>query len=414
MATASFERGPPVELEEKLQHTEQWTRSILESLGMSPDARDTGGEPLTIPLDEPAQPRQRKIVLGPAIADSDDDGDEDVAAPRATFLKRRHSQRDSQRRRDMLLKGKEGSRQRRRWENDRLLHVPNAQPPLPSDWEVRPTHTVHYNLPYHLAQFWDRGLREMVNERLAAEAVLRRKQLVAQQAGITGSPKSKKGKKSKKAKKSSSASGSTSASSTSTSPTFGMVTRDLRQAVKKSETIKLWVRALEEPVRQYVFAAEAARRASEGDEEIIAAVTANLSASSLEDDDDRSEIPSDPTAASDTYAVSDQDDDELVFVGRRTIVEKEAQASWKRAHREVGNQTTDSGILFDALGDGETGSFKRWIAHSLSDYYGLTSQSTNIDASNRVVYVSLRDEATRSGAGPILIPRPMWELFEAV
>lgn len=429
MATASFERGPPVELEEKLQHTEQWTRSILESLGMSPDARGTGGEPLSIPLDEPVQPRQRKIVLGPVV-DSEDEEEADAPQQRAAFLKRRHSQRDSQRRRDMLLKGKEGSRQRRRWENDRLLHVPNAQPPLPSDWEVRPTHTVHYNLPYHLAQFWDRGLREMVNERLAAEAVLRRKQLVAQQAGIA-SPKGKKGKKSKKSKSKTATTSSSSGSSTSTSPTFGMVTRDLRQAVKKSETIKLWVRALEEPVRQYVFAAEAARRATEGDEEIIAAVTANMSTSSLEEDDDRSEIPSDPTAASDTYAVSDQDDDELVFVGRRTIVEKEAQASWKRAHREVGNQPVDSGILFDALGDGETGSFKyvssprlysdcswltnrRWIAHSLSDYYGLTSQSTNIDASNRVVYVSLRDEAVRSGAGPILIPRPMWELFEAV
>ncbi|KIH86598.1 hypothetical protein SPBR_08485 [Sporothrix brasiliensis 5110] len=404
MATA-FERGPPVELEEKLQHTEEWTRSILESLGMSSDARGTGGEPLTIPLDEPVQPRQRKLVLGPVIVDSDDESDGPVA-PRATLMKRRHSQRDSQRHRDALLKGKEGSRQRRRWENDRLLHVPNAQPPLPSDWEVHPTHTVHYNLPYHVAQFWDRGLREMVNERRAAEAVLRRQQLVAQQSGTAASPRSSSKKSPKKASKKAKASGSP--KPTSPSPTFGMVTRDLRQAVKKSETIKLWVRALEEPVRQYVFAAEAARRALEGDEETVAA-----EASPSLEDDVGSDMPSDPTAASDTYAVSDEDDDELVFVGRRTVVEKEAQASWKRVHREVGNNTVDSGILFDALGDGETGSFKRWIAHSLSDYYGLTSQSTNIDASNRVVYVSLRDEAIRSGAGPILIPRPMWELFEA-
>lgn len=32
-------------------------------------------------------------------------------------LRRKSSQRDSMRRRDALLKGKEGSRQRRRWEN---------------------------------------------------------------------------------------------------------------------------------------------------------------------------------------------------------------------------------------------------------------------------------------------------------
>lgn len=119
MATA-FERGPPVEREEKLHHTEEWTRSILQSLGMSPDARGTGGELLTIPLDEPVvQPRHRKLVLvGPVIADSDNESDT-PAGPRGTgtLLKRRHSNRDSQRRRDALLKGKEGSRQRRRWEN---------------------------------------------------------------------------------------------------------------------------------------------------------------------------------------------------------------------------------------------------------------------------------------------------------
>ncbi|CAG9936894.1 unnamed protein product [Clonostachys rosea f. rosea IK726] len=40
---------------------------------------------------------------------------------------------------------------------DRLMHVPNAQPPEPRDWEVRATHTVHH-IPYQLAQFWDVGV----------------------------------------------------------------------------------------------------------------------------------------------------------------------------------------------------------------------------------------------------------------
>ncbi|CAK7198316.1 hypothetical protein SEUCBS139899_000976 [Sporothrix eucalyptigena] len=399
---AALNFAPPVELEEKLNRTEEWTRQVLDSLGMSPNARGTGGDALTVPIDEPVQPRTRKILFGP-IEDSDDEADAKIRPKKPI---RRVSSRDSLRRRDALLVGKEGSRQRRRWENDRLMHVPNAQPPLPSDWEVRPTHTVHYNLPYHLAQFWDRGMREMINERRAAEALHRRQQLVAQQSGTSVTPKKKGSKSSKSPKKSPKKDKSAQKPSGSPSPTFGMVTRDLRVAVKKSETIKLWVRALEEPVRQYVFAAEAARRALESESAQTEA------SSSLGDDDDRSVVRS-VSAVSDTYAVSDQDDDELVFVGRRTLVEKEAQASWKRAHREVNHEPVDSGILFDSLGDGETGSFKRWIAHSLSDYYGLTSQSTNTDASNRVVYVCLRDEAIRAGAGPILIPRPMWELFEA-
>ncbi|KAK8255429.1 R3H-associated N-terminal domain-containing protein [Phyllosticta capitalensis] len=65
--------------------------------------------------------------------------------------------RDSLKRREALLKGKEGSRQRRRWENDRLLNNPHAQPPLPSDWEIRPTYPVH-SVPYYLAPLWDAQL----------------------------------------------------------------------------------------------------------------------------------------------------------------------------------------------------------------------------------------------------------------
>ncbi|KAK1042049.1 hypothetical protein LTR12_004602 [Friedmanniomyces endolithicus] len=62
--------------------------------------------------------------------------------------------RDSQHRREALLKGKEGSRRRQRWENDRLLSNPHAQPPLPSDWEVQPTYT-RRKVPYFLAPLWD-------------------------------------------------------------------------------------------------------------------------------------------------------------------------------------------------------------------------------------------------------------------
>jgi hypothetical protein len=37
---------------------------------------------------------------------------------------------------------------------DRLLGNPYAQPPLPKDWEVRPTHPVQ-SVPYYLASLWD-------------------------------------------------------------------------------------------------------------------------------------------------------------------------------------------------------------------------------------------------------------------
>ena len=62
--------------------------------------------------------------------------------------------RDSQDRREAAKKGNEGSRRRQRWENDRLLNNPHAQPPLPSDWQVCPTYPKH-SVPYFLAPLWD-------------------------------------------------------------------------------------------------------------------------------------------------------------------------------------------------------------------------------------------------------------------
>lgn len=91
---------------------EAWTVSALQSLSINPLAVGTGN-PLTIPLDEhraeaakAAQLKLRnvRIAIDPVGAS--------ITPPR-----RPPSRRDSMRRREALLKGNEGSRQRRRWEN---------------------------------------------------------------------------------------------------------------------------------------------------------------------------------------------------------------------------------------------------------------------------------------------------------
>lgn len=88
--------------------------------------------------------------------------------PSHTVYKRREPiRRDSQNRRNALLKGKEGSRRRQRWENDRLLSNPHAQPPLPSDWEVRPANNAH-SVPYYLAPLWDAEFARKAAARKAA------------------------------------------------------------------------------------------------------------------------------------------------------------------------------------------------------------------------------------------------------
>ena len=52
---------------------------------------------------------------------------------------------------------------------DRLLHNPWAQPPLPSDWEVRPTYP-RRTVPYYLAPLWDAAeFQRGVEQRMLAK-----------------------------------------------------------------------------------------------------------------------------------------------------------------------------------------------------------------------------------------------------
>jgi len=127
---------------------EAWTASTLQNLTISSAARGTGTS-LVIPLDEVIEEQRAKRVV--------------TNKPRKDLLRR-----DSLKSREALLKGKDGSRRRQRWENDRLLHVPNIQPPLPSDWAVCPTHPV-IHVPYYLAPLWDAGVRRCAEESAAAK-----------------------------------------------------------------------------------------------------------------------------------------------------------------------------------------------------------------------------------------------------
>lgn len=119
----------------------------------SPPAREARGTTVAIdiPLDEsvrqaPPPPRPRPEAV------------------HTVYKRREPITRDSQKRREALLKGKEGSRRRQRWENDRLLSNPYAQPPLPSDWQVQPTYT-RQTVPYFLAPLWDAEYARKTQER---------------------------------------------------------------------------------------------------------------------------------------------------------------------------------------------------------------------------------------------------------
>ncbi|CAI6090139.1 unnamed protein product [Clonostachys chloroleuca] len=311
-----------------------WTISALQSLSVSPVARGTG-TPLAIAID--SEHPKRSVGFTPE-------------ATRTDVPRRPPSRRDSMKKRDAVLKGNEGSRQRRRWENDRLMHVPNAQPPEPRDWEVRATHTVHH-IPYQLAQFWDVGVRQRVEDKTARLAAQRKKQQLK--------------------------------SGSATGLGAGEVPRDLRESAKRSPVVRSWVRALEEPVRGYLRA-----RADEREQDLL-----------------------DDSAAGEM----DSDDEEIVFVGRsgamRELNGKGGGGGWKRAHREVSHETVDSGMVFDSFGEGEGAAYKRWLTHAICDYYGLESKSVTLaNPSRRVVYVGIKEGQRRPGSHLKHFPRPMWEL----
>ncbi|KAI0456636.1 R3H-associated N-terminal domain-containing protein [Xylaria acuta] len=350
---------------------EAWTISALQSLSVSSVARGTG-TPLTIPLDETKAKKERPPVS--------------IYDPRAqsgaiTPPRRPPSRRDSLKRRDALLKGNEGSRQRRRWENDRLLHVPNAIPPEPQDYAPRPTHPVHH-VPYGIAARWELRVRAEVEARNAALARRKQQALARTLGGDDG--------------------------------VAGRVPRELCQRAKKTPAVRTWVRSLEEPVRRYLVEREVAREGDAG----------------LRTDDDGD---SDTTTTTTTSSCLDSEDEEIVFVGRngsmrdgqgkkdggRREAKKGAVANlggqwFKKARREEKRTgaTRDEGMLFDAFGDEDSGAFRRWITHSISDYYGLQSRSLLVgDPKRKVVYVGVKQ--MRTGHVPDVradLPRPLWEL----
>ncbi|OSS47411.1 hypothetical protein B5807_07450 [Epicoccum nigrum] len=200
---------------------EAWTEQATAAMGsvaISAPAPAVAGTSVLfdIPLDEHSAPRARPAAT--------------TAQVHTVYKRTEPVRRDSLKRREALLKGKEGSRRRQRWENDRLLSNPHAEPPTPKDWEVHPTYRVR-NVPYYLAPLWDAGLKRQCTARhdaLVAEHNAAR--TVAQRP---------------------------------TAP--GVVPKELREKLKRSRGAKGLLMDLEAEVRRFVSEWEAAARAAEED-----------------------------------------------------------------------------------------------------------------------------------------------------
>jgi hypothetical protein len=97
---------------------------------------------------------------------------------------------------------------------DRLLGNPYAQPPLPTDWEVRPTYPVQ-TVPYYLAPLWDAGY--------AKQSAARKERAQKARKPVPEDTQS-----------------------------VGKVPKELREKLKRSRAAKGLLQNLEEEVRKFV------------------------------------------------------------------------------------------------------------------------------------------------------------------
>ncbi|KAI9683544.1 MAG: hypothetical protein M1820_010917 [Bogoriella megaspora] len=360
-ATAAPNTQPdPREVNIWTQETTERLRALQISTGPSPVSLSVprgASTSLHIPLDEPAS-----ATHGSSSNDAKQvhtDTAEINQPERSAFVRRRSSlQRDSMKRREALLKGKEGSRRRQRWENDRLLHVPNVQPPLPSDWEVRPTYPVR-SVPYFLAPLWD--------ERIAKRQSHNKKR--ADAAHSKTAPLSEADKEAAR------------------------VQRELRAKLKKAKGAKNLLMDLEETIRSFIQKWE-----EKADE---------LERSGAFDNESVDECALDSESS---------DGEEIVFVGR-DLAMKERKMS--KEPRGKDRKAEDEGLrrdkmVFDALVDDHGAAFARWLLHMIGVYYGLKTWSVTVgNPARRETYVGIEGGALRSSPDDISdkLPRPLWGLI---
>lgn len=104
---------------------EAWTAETIQSMSTLqisaatvPGAVRGATVTLEIPLDDELPSRARQATGAEAAG----------LAARANYKRREPIRRDSLKRREALLRGKEGSRRRQKWENGILSHLPPSTP----------------------------------------------------------------------------------------------------------------------------------------------------------------------------------------------------------------------------------------------------------------------------------------------
>ncbi|EDN04338.1 conserved hypothetical protein [Histoplasma mississippiense (nom. inval.)] len=356
-----------------------WLQQSAQSIhsdgaGVNPTARVPGTSvSLAIPLDEEHTPLTSLPL--PVRTTANGDTNSHVVSS-ATYSRREPLRRDSLKRRDALLKGKEGSRRRQRWENDlaaltrrlstifldssarfpdRLLHNPWAQPPSAIDWQVQPTYQ-RRTVPYYLAPLWD--------SHFAAREQAKSSNKPLKANHKDGSP-----------------------------VVQSQIPKDLRLKLKHARAARGLLRDLEEKIRLFVQRYYEKQVVSAQDED---EVELDGAPSLLSDEERWEKLQDKAETETETEKECDSDDDEIVFVGRKGRM-LDASANHNRttkiihpdvdrpAKEEVGEK-----MVFESLEGDRAAGFGRWLVHSLASYYGLRTWSVTVgNPARREAYVGI-------------------------
>ncbi|PGH34645.1 hypothetical protein GX50_02535 [[Emmonsia] crescens] len=305
---------------------------------------------LAIPLDDEHHPPSSSLPLRVRTATNGESSD--PIASSAAYRRREPLRRDSLKRRDALLKGKEGSRRRQRWENDRLLNNPWVQPPSAIDWQVQPTYQ-RRTVPYYLAPLWD--------SHFAARE---------QAKSSNGSRKNH--------------------NNDGGSDVQYQIPRELRLRLKHARAARGLLRDLEEDIRQFVERYHEKQAVSSQDEQGVE--LDGDGTQSLLSDEDKWEKLQDKTETeteTDKDGEFDSDDDEIVFVGRRG----QMHDLRKMNHSNIDGldkEKDSEKMVFESLEEDRAAGFGRWLVHSIASYYGLRTWSVTVgNPARREAYVGI-------------------------
>ncbi|KAF3092151.1 hypothetical protein TWF102_008558 [Orbilia oligospora] len=336
--------------------------------------------PVTIPLDQP-EPVVKAV--------NTEDGAEAGADAPSTALRRTPLRRDSMKRREALLKGKEGSRRRQRWENDNFLNNPSFAPPTAEDFSPTALHPRRV-VRYEFATLWDPSNPAKYGYATAHH-------VPSSAAKGAGSHDEKR------------------------------VPKNLKDRLKRSKGAMDLLKSLEEEVRRYAATLWGC----------VDEYCHGSNECAVEDDEDEEDKDCDKMDTSVDFGAAkksiveeemkDSEDEEIVFVPRmKTIkldssVEAAQQVKEPVVQREVYIPVLGPPLeksVFEAPHDDQGASFGRWLVHSIALYYGLRSWSeTQGSPAKRIAFVGAQpNERKRLKSGRLLkhpkaLPRPLWMML---